>query len=231
MKIIILSDSLGRARPDLDELNRTESHDVYVTRIIKYFGSNAEANVLYIETSDSQDALLWTLEKAHTHEVDVVITHIGINDAVPRIFNKNSGSMLLHPWFRRITRDLFIRILHRNRFLVTKLIPKTYTTQLKFRNNLNEMLAEFKKYNPQVSHFGISICLAGDGLAKRSYNINKNIDQFNRVLEEVFKENYIEMNGLVPVGRLLINDDIHLTKEAHTQLANILISRLETINY
>lgn len=229
MRIVICSDSLGRPRPDIDPLHITRYEDVYGYLMKEYFKDKHEVDICYIDSLDSQDAVYWSQRMVAFRAPDVAIFHLGINDAAPRLFKKNSRSILLSPWFGRLTGNIFMKILHRYRHLVTRLFPKTYTTPIQFKKNFMEMLVEVKKYNPQVCCFGISICLGTGDLVKRSFNYNKNIVKYNEILKEVFGENYIEVNCLVPEGQLLINDNIHLTKNAHKQLANELVQRCELL--
>ena len=87
------------------------------------------------------------------------------------------------------------------------------------------MLNEIKKYNPRACCLAISICLGTGDLTKRSFGYNKNVYKYNAILKVIFGENYIEINNLVPEGELLIEDNIHLTKHAHKQLAGELVRR------
>jgi lysophospholipase L1-like esterase len=229
MRVVIFSDSLGRPRPDIDQRNSTRYEDVYGYIVKEYFQGMHEVDICYIDSLDSQDAVYWSQRMVAFREPDVAIFHLGVNDAAPRLFKKNSRSVLLSPWFRKITRDIFMRILHRYRYSFTKFFPKTYTTPLQFKNNFVEIINEVRKYNPRVCCFGISIGFGAGDLIKRNFGHNENIVKYNGILKIVFDEGYIEINSLMPEGQLLIDDNIHLTKGAHKQLANEIVQRCTKI--
>lgn len=223
MRIVILTDSLGRARPDLDIHNKTRYHDIYGYIIKKYFGEKHEVELCYIDDLDTEDAVLRSQRMVAYREPDIVIYHLGINDCAPRLFNKNSRSLFLNPIFRKITRNIFVRIMSRYRYRFTKLFQKTYVTKESFKSNLCIMKEEVYKYCPSCNFIAISICNAPEHLVQRSFNINKNIDKYNDVLQEVFDEGYVNINVMLPLDKLLINDGIHLTKQAHKLLAQKII--------
>lgn len=225
MRIIILSDSLGRPRPDLIK-DKTEYEDIYGYKLKQYF-KNDEVEICYIESLDSDDALFWSQRMVAFRKPDIVIFHLGINDCAPRMFKKGSKSILLNPFFKKITRDLLMKLIHKYRYVMTKYLKKTYTTQRQFKQNFIDLQNEVKKYNPKALFFAISICYVPKFLSERSYGYNTNISQYNKILEELFADKYIEINALLNPEEIHIADGIHLTTEAHTLLAKELIKQIE----
>src|ERR1700690_3419521 len=108
MRIIIFSDSLGRPRPDLPLNERTEYEETYPYLLRQHF-SQDEVEIVYVESLDSEEAIFWNERMVCFRRPDLVVYHFGINDCAPRIFQKNSRSFLFYPWFRRATKDIFVR--------------------------------------------------------------------------------------------------------------------------
>jgi len=227
MRIIVFSDSLGRPRPDLDELNRTRYKDVYGYLLKNYVQGRHEVDLCYVESLDSEDAIFWGQRMVAFREPDLVIFHFGINDAAPRLFKKNSKSIILNRWFRKLTRDIFMKVLNKYRYFFTRLFPKTYISLSDFRKNIQEIVKEITKYSPNITFYAVSISRVPELLETRSWQYNQNIDNYNGILRELFGTNFIDINQLVKPEKLLISDGIHLTAFAHRQLATYLCEKIE----
>lgn len=227
MRIIILSDSLGRPRPDISEKERTTYKDTYFYKVKEHFRGVHDVDIFYIESLDTQDAIFWSQRMVAFREPDLVIYHLGINDCVPRIFKKGSRSLLLDSWFRKLTRDLFMKIIHKYRFFITRLIRKTYTDKKKFKLNMLKMLDDVRIYNREVKFLCISIAKASNELNSRSFGVNENIESYNQILKNIFKDGFVDVNNLLPSKELLISDGIHLTKKAHNLLGDKIIELIE----
>lgn len=228
-RVVILSDSLGRPRPDIDKINRTIYADVYGFLLRNYLGVEYEVDICYVDSLDTQDAVYWSQRMVAFREPDIAIFHLGVNDAAPRLFAKNSRAFILKPWFRKITCDILFKIVNRYRFFFTKVNQKTYTTKSLFKKNLLEMVQEVKKYNENVLVLGVSICFGSEKISKKSYGYNKNISEYNAIIQEVFCHGFIDINQIVPACKLLIDDGIHLTKFAHNLLALEIAKRINII--
>jgi lysophospholipase L1-like esterase len=219
MRIVILSDSLGRARPDIEEMERTLYEDVYGYKLKKNFYSD-EVELCYIESLDTEDAVFWSQRMVAFRRPDIVIYHLGINDAVPRIFKKGSRSILKNSLFQKISFNIVLRFISRYRYNFTKFVKKTYVSMEDTKNNFLKMTTEVKQYNSRAIFIGISIAKTSKKIEEISYGINTNITKYNLILKDVFGDNYIEINELLPNKELLISDGIHLTINAHDKLFN-----------
>lgn len=220
MRLVILCDSLGRPRPDLrDERERTRYHQVYGRLLAEYLGSAWDVELCYVESLDSADALFWSQRMVAFREPDAVIFHFGINDCGPRVFRKNSRSILLVPWFRRLTRDCFMRLIGRLRPFLTRWLRRVYVTEAEFRRNFLAIRAEIEKYSPKVEMWAVGICSVNAEMNRRSFGFNRNIERYNRVLKEIFSINYVDPQELLPSRELLISDGIHLSEAGHAALA------------
>lgn len=224
MRIVILSDSLGRPRPELHESERTLYSDTYAYTLKRHF-SNDDVEIIYIGSLDTEEAIVWSRESVAYREPDFVIYHMGINDCAPRIFEKKSNSILFNPIFRKITLNLFMIIIHYFRYHITKYKKKVYVNEDNFSSNFKEMIREVKKYNSEAKFIAISIANS-NRLASRSYDINNNINEYNKILSKIFLEGFIDVNKL-PIKNILISDGVHLSKVAHQLLANEIIKKID----
>lgn len=226
-RIIILSDSLGRARPDIQLKDRTRYCDTYGYILQKVLINKYIVEICYIESLDSIDAIFWNQRMVAFREPDIVIYHIGINDCAPRLFKKNSSALILKPFFRKFTCDLFLRILSYYRSFFTKLVRKVYVDKKTFKENIKTMIQEVKKYNPNCKFFCITIAMGDELYVKKSPDINKNIREYNKILKDCFSGRCIDINEIVKLNDMHISDGVHLSKKAHKQLAEHLLKILE----
>jgi lysophospholipase L1-like esterase len=226
LRIIIFSDSLGRPRPDLEEKYKTDYEDVYGYIIKKRYPEH-DVDIIYIESLDTNDAVFWSERMVAFRKPDIVLFHLGINDCTPRLFKKNSHSFILKPWFRKMTRNVFLRLLSKYRFYITKYLRKTYVTEENFKKNFLTMINKVKEYNKNCLFYTVSISETNSLLAQKSCYINENIVRYNHILKDIFKTGYIEVNLIFGKEERLIDDGVHLTKKAHALLAGKIMEFLE----
>lgn len=227
MRIVILADSLARARPDLPESDRTRYQDVYGYLLKQRYWCRHEVELLYVESLDSEDAVHWSQRMVAFREPDVVIYHFGINDCAPRVFRKGSHSILLRPWFIKATRNMGLRLVHRFRGPLTRLRQLVYVPLPVFERNLRKMMEEVCIYSPNAHFYAVSIGEVPEEMAARSYRYNENVRAYNEVLARVFGDSLVDINQLLPRAQRLISDGVHLTKQGHTALALELAARIE----
>lgn len=225
-RVVVFGDSLPRPRPDLDSHEATEYEDTYAYIVRERLRGTADVEISYVESLDTNDAVHWSQRMVAFRRPDVAVYHLGINDCSPRIFRKNSHSLLLRPWFRKATADVGVRVLSRMRPWLTRVRPLVYTTPEKFEQNLAAMVGEAREYSPRVFTIGISIALAGPEVASRSHGIQENIARYNGILARSF-DAFLDVNELVGPERLHISDGVHLTHEAHQALAKALLDLIE----
>ena len=226
MRIIIFTDSMGRPRPDLIEPDRTCYEDVYGYKLKKYF-DNDEVELLYIESLDTEDAIHWSQRMVAFREPDLVIFHLGINDCVPRLFKKGNKNILFNPLFQKVTFNFFLKLFSYFRYFFTKVKPIVYVKKNDFYQNFQEMMREIEKYNSEVRFIGIGIAKS-DIYNKKSFGYNQNILEYNQVLSDIFKDNYINIDKAVDKYGL-IADNLHLSKKSHNELFKLLKSRIEVL--
>lgn len=229
MRIVIFGDSLIMPRPFLDEPSRTEYEDVYAWQVRSELKAKHEIDICYMGGLDTDDAIGWSEQMVAYKRPDLVIFHIGINDSAPRLFRKHSKSILLNRYFRKLTFNAGMWLLNRYRYQVTRCIKKTYVTRHQFRRNLDSIVTKMREFNPAAQVMAISIARTSTHLARRSFGINSNIDDYNAILQQFAGDGYIDVNSLLPNEQMLIEDGIHLTKKAHRLLAERLVKVIEEI--
>jgi lysophospholipase L1-like esterase len=225
MRIVILTDSLGRPRPDIENNEKTCYEDVYGYKLKTYFGSQHEIELLYIESLDTDDAIFWSQRMVAFREPDLVIYHLGVNDCVPRLFKKGGKSIIFNPIFRKITFDFFLRFMSFFRYFFTKLRRISYVSESDFLTNFKTMINENKKYNSNVKFIAVGIAKS-QLHNKRSFSYNNNIDKYNKILEAIFGDFYIDIEPIVDEFGLIF-DGVHLSKNAHAKLFEVIKRKIE----
>jgi lysophospholipase L1-like esterase len=226
VRVVILADSLGRPRPNIDDAEATEYEQVYGYLLRGLLGEGADVELCYIESLDSQEARHWSQRMVAFRRPDVVVYHFGINDCAPRLFKKGNRALVLRPWFRKLTRDVVLTQMSRQRRRITRIRPLVYTPRAEFESNLRAIVEEVRAYSPAARFFAVSIALAPERLARRSTGMNENVLAYNAIVERVFGEGYVEVNDLIGGESGLIGDGIHLTAATHARLAEDLAARI-----
>lgn len=230
MRIVIYSDSMARARPDLDEENRTYYNETYGVLLRQKIAPEHEVDIVQIESLDTIDAVVSVNPLVSFKNPDIVIFHIGLNDCAPRIFKKGSflAKMIYdNKFFNKLTKNILPRIIYRYRYQITKVIHKHYVPLKIYGDNMSEMINRIRILNPNTKFYTISI-LPSELLAKKSYGVIQNIMEYNQKLKEIFKENYIDINK-IDLDKKTINDGIHMTKKMHKLVYQLIYEKMENI--
>ncbi len=220
MKVIIFSDSLGRPRPDLSDVNqRTCINDVYGELLKESYSETINVELIYIESLDSRDAIFWGERMVAFREPDVVFFHFGINDCAPRLFRKNSRSILLNKNFMKFTNNLFLKFASYFRYQITRYRKLVYIPVNDFIKNIETIETSVLLYSPNCEFYFLGI-IGSLALNKKSYNYNKNIAVYNASLKNKYSKKFIDVENLVGNDKGLIEDNVHLNKGAHKIIFN-----------
>ncbi|MGB6241444.1 MAG: SGNH/GDSL hydrolase family protein [Castellaniella sp.] len=217
-RLVVLSDSLGRPRPEIEGADKTELWQVYGSILQTLLGNDWIVDLIYIDSLDSDDAIHWNQRMVAYRRPDLVIYHLGINDCAPRLFSKESRSVLLRPWFKFVTRDIGVRMLSRYRNIVTRIRKITYVPLSRFAFNFRVMCREILYYSPSCEFIAVLIAMPAPYLIDRSYGYATNVEKYNAVLKEIFP-NHVDVDSLLLGCSPLIADGIHLKPLAHQVLA------------
>lgn len=229
MRIVVFSDSLARPRPDIPQQS-TEYTDTYGYKLIKAFPEH-DVDIIYIDSLDTIDALYWNERMVAFRRPDLVFYHLGVNDCAPRIFKKNSRSILLNSTFQKITLNLFMKVIKGyRRYLVKTLCRnKVYVGINEFKKNLVKMRSDVRKYSDKCEFYFLSIASQPQWLDQKSPGFNLNTEEYNSVIQELYGDNFIDVNSCFTSSAedYLINDGIHLTKHSHSILFDVLKEKVE----
>ena len=153
---------------------------------------------------------------------DIIIIHLGICDCSPRIIRKNEKFILN---FLPITlRNYYIKFKSKHRRILTKFFPYTYVNKKDFQNYLITLINSSLLVNPKTKFIFINIANTSVQNDKRSFNFRKYINTYNNILNDlsnIYNSDIINFHKMtVDNSNYLLEDGIHITKEAHSILAN-----------
>jgi len=229
LRIIIFSDSLARPRPEM-KCDSTEYADTYGFKLKKAFPEH-DIDIIYIDSLDTIDALYWNERMVAFRKPDLVFYHLGVNDCAPRIFKKNSRSILLNTTFQKLTGNFFMKLIKvYRRYLVKTLCRnKVYVGVNEFNKNISKMRRDVLKYSDKCDFYYLSIARQPQWLDKKSPGFNLNTSEYNTIIREVYGDKVIDVDsylGMSPES-YLIHDGIHLTKYSHSVLFDVLKEKVE----
>lgn len=227
MRVLILTDSLGRPRPNIDEAEKTHYEDVYGYLLSNLLPSHFQVELHTFEGMDTDDAIEFNKKTVAFRSPDVVVYHLGINDCAPRIFKKGSNPFIFRPFIRKLTKRFFEKLIHKKRYSITKWLKRTYVPKNRFEQNLQQMIKEVRKYSPNCIFYAIEIAKPPSFLIERSFNMKGNITAYNEVMADVFQEGFIQFNHITEVEDRLISDGIHFSKGTHQLVADLLAKKIK----
>ncbi|MCB1750484.1 MAG: SGNH/GDSL hydrolase family protein [Gammaproteobacteria bacterium] len=219
-KIVILGDSIVMPRPYMDEVEKTEYEDTYGYLLSQAFSD--DVSVCFVGGLDTESALEgWNERYVAYKRPDIVIYHLGINDCVQRVFRKNSRSIHLKPWFRKLTRNFGIRLVNRYRRFFIRLVGKKnqYVKPDAFRKNLELLRGQVRTFSDNCRFIAIGICEKPEWQEHRSPGDNQLIKQYNAILQEEFGTAFVDPNRFGKANDILISDGIHFSRQTHERVA------------
>ncbi|MDY9922949.1 SGNH/GDSL hydrolase family protein [Methanobacterium sp.] len=233
MKLItIVGDSLSMVRPWDGILYK----DTYVYKLQELLNNNyiiihysERANNILLEYNRvvGQDGMLYS-------QPDIIIIHLGIVDCAPRLFSQQKHQILNFlsslTIFNSIT-SFYMQFKSKHRRFFTKNFPKTYVPIEIFKDKFEYLINEIRK-NTNAKVLIINIADTNKINKARSYGFEKNILEYNQILEDLVNDNkdicslinFFELTNLNK--HLILEDGIHLSKMGHEILAKILFKKI-----
>lgn len=161
------------------------------------------------------------------NESTYIIVHLGIVDCAPRIFSEKEYLKLQNRFFGRF----IIKIKEKYRFFFTKYFPKVYTDINTFESQYNQLIDYILQTTRVKKILIINIADTNQKNKLKSYNFEKNIDDYNLVLSEIaLKNQRVELIDINSISKqknsFLLDDGIHLSIEAHQAIANIIYEKV-----
>lgn len=169
----------------------------------------------------------------------VLILHTGIVDCFPRLFSRREHQLLngLQAVKLGFITKFITEYAGKRRYQWTKNRPRVYVPLSQYRDNMQAII------NAALANGTQHIILLGildtnDDLRQRTYNVDAQIRAYNNALREIAEAHpkqvtYIDLNayfqprGIIPV---LESDGHHLTREAHTNIADLLAEHIRALN-
>jgi lysophospholipase L1-like esterase len=230
MNIIFITDSLMMLR-EWDNISLEDSYGYLLYQ--HYLKEKKEWNIIlrpmrlnHTVCQAHPDHLVYDVKLARP---DIVFIHLGIVDCAPRLFyqiediliNRLSTSM----------KENLLTFFSKRRLFFTKHFPKVYVPIKDFEYYYEVILKAIVELNavPVI----INIAKTNKRNESRSYNFQKNIQDYNAVLLklskkykcpliDVYKETEKNEKYLLPEG-------IHLSKLGNKRMTQIIIDRIEQI--
>jgi lysophospholipase L1-like esterase len=165
-----------------------------------------------------------------------IIIHLGIVDCAPRTFSLLEDRILyvlMQAPVLKWLANFVTKFKSKHRRFFTKNFPQVYVTKPDFKEKYELILNEIKSKVHPKKVFLLNIADTNDENKRRSYNFEKNILEYNEVIADLARKNagfceLIDVFGLTKSKKeFLLDDGIHLGKEAHEALAKILYEKIK----
>jgi len=236
LKIItIIGDSLSMVRP----ANEIFYRDIYAYKLQKLVNSNEyhvvlrgrrRNNVLTQSLKDNiGDDILF-------NNSSYIILHLGIVDCAPRLFTLMQDRILYVftqlPFLRSVA-GLIFKFQTKYRRFFTKHFPKTYVTKEEFKEKYGFIIQEIRTKVKPKKVFVINIIDTSEENKRKSFNFDRNILEYNKVLNELVSENndLCELIDFFSVTKenenFVLDEGIHLSKSGHDYLAQLLYEKIK----
>ncbi len=229
--LTILGDSLALPRPDITW------KDLYCSKLQDLLGARCQIvnrarrnNTVVRQTNETEEGFLIE-EVLYMSESDYFIVHLGIVDCAPRLFTESQRS-LIHHLQPALVRNALIGFMSERRYTFTKLFPKVYVSRDVFLERFTFLLDTITHKTGAKKIFVINIAKTSYQNDRRSYNFNENIRGYNQLISECInkyaaKVELLDMYSLSEQDpELLYADGIHLSRQAHTMIAEYIYSQI-----
>ena len=107
--VLVFTDSLGMPRDFLAPPDRTTYEQTYPAIVRGLLADRADVEVVSSDRARQPGGRLLGEFQVYPRRPTVLVLHLGVVDCAPRVFKKASPSILLRPWFLRLTRGYTIR--------------------------------------------------------------------------------------------------------------------------
>jgi len=234
--ITIVGDSLPQVSSD-QKISYQETYPFLLQRMFdanKYLVKLSSRSTNQVIKQSSSDNL--NTDVLYNNSEYVVI-HLGIVDCAPRLFGYIEDRIvfvLSHVPVVKIFINLVIKFKSKYRRFFTKHFPKTYITRKIFKEKYSFIVKEIKNKSNPKKIFIINIADTSEKNKYRSYNFEKNILDYNKILKDIYSENsdFCELidfhSETLKNKKLIIEDEgIHLTREGHRYLAGLIYNKIQ----
>jgi len=212
-KLTILGDSLALPRPE----DGIVVDDIYSTKL-----AALPDMIVFNKAKISADTSLFLEAEQLYYDIyysnsEYFILHLGICDCSPRLFTKKEkkflSALIEIPMFTKRV-NTYINNKSKERLYHTKNRMIQNVPINDFKKNYIRIIEEIKKSNPVKKIFLINIAVPGEGLIKKSYNIQHLVDNYNKIIHEISIQ-YNSITKLIDVNTFTSKDSNFILKDGH----------------
>jgi lysophospholipase L1-like esterase len=227
--ITVLGDSLAMLRAEYNIL----LNDIYSFKLAEKLRQDyllvnkaRRANIITEQTNKQ-----FMYDEVLNNNTDIFIIALGICDCAPRIFSRKQEH-ILRSFLPAIVSKYIIKIKSRYRYFFTKNFPQTWVSLECFKVKYEYLVQKILEQSNYVKIYIINIADTNNENNNRSYGFRENILKYNAVLENIANKysRNIEIIDFYTLTQekpeLLLDDGIHITKDAHDLLAEILYTKI-----
>ena len=156
-------------------------------------------------------------------DADIVVVQLGIVDCAPKALRENERKLVLR--LPGPLRRLIHGFLRRNYARIVQWRDLTYVSEGRFTENLESFRNHFKGCRFVV----VPIAPPNRGYQLKNPLIERNINNYNRVLERVFPEEFAgEAFAGADPNVLFVSDHHHLSIQGHAAVASAVTARVRS---
>ena len=218
-RILFVTDSIGSPR-NIPE--KCTFNDTWCYQVSKNIG-NMEVLFENIHGLDTDMLIGEFLTRISLYEPDIIILQVGIVDCAPRVFTK---------FQLRVVKFLKLKFLHSfvssNYAKLSKVRNIAYVSQSVFHENL----IQFINALDGIQIYALSIAPPSSKLKSKSPLMNERVATYNNILEEVFKNNFIDPFkniDQVLLDDMYMSDLIHFNKDGQSYISHFVKQSLNSI--
>ncbi len=223
LKVLFITDSLGLPRMMPSKVKGEEVWNSILESELHSLKPNNFKFFKYLKAGLTTSEIKKELETGQilAYEPDVVLLQIGIVDCYPRALKQYELLVISKiPIINKIFRYLIKRFYSK----IIKFRNISYVSQTEFKKNLIFIKEKYK----DVKILAIPIGPANINFCKKNPLIEKNINIYNSILEEIFGKQYIKNSyHNVDVEKLFLSDNHHLSLYGNQILAANLLKYLK----
>ena len=210
--ILLLGDSLGMPTGK-DEITYEDTYPYLLSQKL----NNFEVISRHRRTNDTSKQLVYQaiFDDIEMINSNYMVVHLGIVDCAPRVFSRFQNAAI--GVLPNIITKHVLNFISKHRYTITRLFPKTYVSKQMYNSNLEKFVQISKEHN--ITLIFIEILQTSEANNRKSYNFKKNIMEYNKVLESIIMKYNIKLIKYDSKNYLL-DDGIHITKEANMYLAD-----------
>lgn len=229
MRIVILADSTALARAkSAGNIPYENTYPYLLEQSMKErFGADGPTFIERgMRSRTIEDVVKDWYDEVELKNADIVIVHVGGNDAAPRVFLPHEREFLETIPFGWLRNQIFLWEKKYKRHLI-RLIPNRVNVPLRrFRQKVAETI-ERASHSKLTRLILVNIVPINHRLEYLCPGIGKNTELYNRVLAEQAshpKVTVVNVRDLVPrhggINRVILEDGMHLTRYGHQAIAS-----------